>query len=105
MIEPASTNGPKSSVPPAIYLASLADYNDGVATGLWVDALQPPEELERVARSVVDASLDPGSEEWVILDHEGFGMASVDPFESLDEVHRLAVDAAGLGTDPLNPRA
>ncbi len=75
---------------PRIYVASLADYNEGRLYGAWIDAAQDEEELERRAKEMLAHSPSPGAEEWAIHDYEGFGALRLDEFESLTDVAKIA---------------
>ena len=78
-------------VPPSIYIASLADYNAGRLHGCWIDARMSVEEMQRLVAELLDSSIGPAAEEWAIHDYEGFGDATIDTHDSLEEVHELAV--------------
>ena len=80
---------------PRIYVASLADYNEGRLHGAWIDAAQDEEELERCVTEMLVRSPSPGAEEWAIHDYEGFGLLRLDEFESLETVAKVA---AGIVT-------
>ena len=41
---------------PRIYVASLADYNEGRLHGAWIDAAQDEEELERCVKEMLARS-------------------------------------------------
>jgi len=75
---------------PRVYIASLADYNDGRLYGDWIDADQDENELERAIKEMLARSPIPGAEEWAIHDYEGFGPLRLDEFESLAAVARIA---------------
>lgn len=70
---------------PRIYVADLAAYNEGELHGVWLDATD--DDLAEQAQ----AMLKPGHEEWAIHDYEGFGELRIDEYESLDNVHTLAM--------------
>ena len=75
---------------PRVYIASLADYNEGRLYGDWIDADQDENELERAIKEMLARSPIPGAEEWAIHDYEGFGPLRLDEFESLAAVARIA---------------
>lgn len=84
------------AVRPAIYAASLADYNNGLLHGAWLDATLPPQELERQVADMLAASpttrrTGEVAEEWAIHDTEGFVGIRIGPHEALDDVHGYAV--------------
>ena len=41
---------------PRIYVASLADYNEGRLHGAWIDAAQDEDELERAVKEMLAQS-------------------------------------------------
>jgi len=82
---------------PRIYVASLADYNEGRLYGAWIDAAQDEEELERCVKEMLARSPSPGAEEWAIHDYEGFGLLRLDEFESLAAVAKVASGIAEHG--------
>lgn len=82
------------AVRPAIYVATLNDYNNGILHGAWIDSTLPAAAIELAIAEIVATSpttLKTGepAEDWAILDHEGFG-EPIDPAETIDGV----VDAA-----------
>lgn len=79
---------PKPS--PAIYVASLADYNNGVLHGKWIDAAREPWEIQADINDILDSSREPGAEEWAIHDYEQFGSWKVSEYESLEMVSLIA---------------
>jgi antirestriction protein len=83
---------------PSIWVGSLADYNAGVLYGEWIDATAELEDIETAISAMVAASPTPGAEEWGIFDSEGFGPLSIDEYESLATVHRLARGIGEHGT-------
>jgi len=82
---------------PRIYVASLADYNDGRMHGAWIDADQTEEELEQAVKEMLDSSTLPGAEEWAIHASDGFGMLDIDEFESFEYVAKVAAGIAKHG--------
>ena len=79
---------------PRIYVASLADYNDGRLHGAWIDAAQDVQALRRCIQNMLDASPSPGAEEWAIHDYEGFEFVQLSEFESIETVSRAALGIA-----------
>lgn len=75
---------------PRIYVASLADYNDGRLVGAWLDANQEPDELEDDVQTMLATMAMPGAEEWAIHDHSGFGAFRLHEYESLVVVAKVA---------------
>ena len=82
---------------PRIYVASLADYNEGRLHGRWIDADQSAEELGDAVQEMLAGSPLPGAEEWAIHDYEGFGPLRLDEFESLKDVAKVAARIARYG--------
>lgn len=67
---------PAPSIEPAVFVASLVDYVNGILHGRWIPLGQPPAAVQRaVAAMLADSpwTVRTGepAEEWVILDHEG----------------------------------
>lgn len=78
--------GPK----PRIYVASLSDYNAGRLHGSWIDANLDADELQAAIDRILMTSREPHAEEWAIHDYEGFGMARLGEYESIETIGRLA---------------
>lgn len=87
----------RGPVGPRIYVASLADYNDGRLHGRWIDAARETEELEADVQAMLGSSRLPLAEEWAIHDFEGFGDFRLHEYESLGTVARLARGIAEHG--------
>jgi antirestriction protein len=83
--------------PTRIYVASLADYNEGRLHGEWIDADQTAVELEQAVKDMLSRSPLPGAEEWAIHDYEGFGPLRLSEYESLDYVASVAAGIAEHG--------
>ena len=64
-------------VTPRIYVASLADYNNGNLHGRWIDADQDPEEIRAEVAAMLAGSREAVAEDWAIHDYEGFGPFTV----------------------------
>lgn len=75
---------------PAIYVASLADYNNGVLHGAWIEAAREPTDIMADIKAMLSQSHEPGAEEWAIHYYDDFGRAHVDEHESIERVARLA---------------
>jgi len=71
---------------PEIYVADLKAYNDGELHGIWIDAAQDVEDIEKEIKEMLK---EENTEEWEIHDSEGFGDVDVHGM-SLDEISRLA---------------
>lgn len=76
---------------PRIYVASLADYNDGRLHGAWIDAAQDPEDLQRCVQAMLDASPSAFAEEWAIHDYDGFEFVRLAESESMETVSKIAL--------------
>lgn len=86
---------PKPS--PAIYVASLADYNNGVLHGKWLDAAREPEAIQADIDAILASSREPAAEEWAIHDYEQFGRWRVNEYDSIERVSRIAKGIAEHG--------
>ena len=75
---------------PRIYVASLADYNEGRLYGAWIDAAQDPDDLGKAVEQMLAAAPRPCAEEWAIHDYEGFGLLHLHEFEKLEDVAKVA---------------
>lgn len=82
---------------PHIWIASLADYNNGRLHGEWIDATQEPEDLERAIWRILASSREPDAEEWAIHDYDGFGPLKLGEYESLDDLSTIANGIAEHG--------
>jgi antirestriction protein len=82
---------------PRIYVASLADYNDGVLHGIWVDATGPLDDVTEQIDAMLANSHTRGAEEYAIHDSEDFGPLRIDEYESLDRVVEIAHGVAHYG--------
>ena len=65
-------SGEQPEIRPRVYVASLSDYNDMRLHGVWLDAAQSVEELDRAVQDMLDNSQHPGAEEYAVHDHEGW---------------------------------
>jgi antirestriction protein len=93
--EPPATPEHQPSRRPRIWAGSLADYNNGVLHGEWIEAAQDEAELRSdidavLARSPTAAETGQPSEEWGIFDHDGFGTLQIDQYADLGYVARVA---------------
>lgn len=80
----------ESNLSPAIYVASLADYNNGVLHGKWIDAAREPWEIQADINDILDSSRQPDAEEWAIHDYEQFGGWQVGEYDSIENITRIA---------------
>lgn len=86
---------PKPS--PAIYVASLADYNNGILHGAWIDAAREPDEIYADINTILASSREPAAEEFAIHDYEQFGRWKVDEYDAIEQVSRIAKGIAEHG--------
>lgn len=75
---------------PRIYVASLADYNDGYLHGVWLDAAREPEAIDADIQAILADSRQPDAEEYAVHDYEDFGVCQVHEYESIELVSRIA---------------
>lgn len=69
---------------PAIYVASLSDYNAGRLHGWWIDVTLGEDHIREQIQDMLAASSDPYAEEWAIHDYQGFGSLRLDEHENLE---------------------
>lgn len=81
---PAETPGPR------IWAGALADYNNGLLRGEWLDAAVEDDELREAVQAILARSPTPGAEEFAILDYEGFGKLRLGESERLELVAEVA---------------
>lgn len=82
---------------PAIYVASLADYNAGRLHGRWIDANEEAEQLHEAVAAMLAASPEPVAEEWAIHDYDNFGPLRLSEHESLERVSAIGRGIAREG--------
>jgi antirestriction protein len=82
---------------PLIWVASLADYNDGRLVGQWIDAARDDDEVATDISTMLATSASPGAEEWAIFDHEGFSPIHINEYESLERISAVARNIADKG--------
>lgn len=82
---------------PRIYVASLADYNEGRLHGAWIDAAQSSSDIVAAVRTMLRASPCPTAEEWAIHDYEGFGELTIHEYEDFETVAQVAAGIAEHG--------
>jgi antirestriction protein len=76
--------------PPRIWVGSLADYNNGVLHGEWLDAGRDPDVVHTDIAAMLARSEQPAAEEWGIFDYENFGHVRLGEYESIDTVSQVA---------------
>ena len=82
---------------PRIYVASLSDYNAGRLVGRWIDADQDAEGIAVEVAAMLAEDGEPGAEEWVIHDHEGFEGFDVGEWSSFETVAQVAAAIVEFG--------
>ncbi|SCX28116.1 antirestriction protein ArdA [Mycolicibacterium fluoranthenivorans] len=82
---------------PAIYVASLADYNNGTLHGAWIDAARAPEAIQADVEAMLARSREPNAEEWAIHDYEQFGRWRVGEYDTIEQVSGIARGIAEHG--------
>lgn len=82
---------------PRIYVASLADYNNGVLHGTWMDAAREPSAIRADIDAMLQKSRQPDAEEFAIHDFDQFGRWRVNEYDSIDLVARIANGIAEHG--------
>lgn len=82
---------------PRLWIGSLADYNAGRLHGEWVDAAVDTETLNAAVKDILNASPEPGAEEFGIFDYEGFGTYRPGEYDPLDQVASVARGIAEHG--------
>lgn len=75
---------------PAIYVASLADYNNGKLHGIWIDAAREPEAIYADINAMLARSSEENAEEFAIHDYDQFGTCRLEEFDSIELVSRIA---------------
>ena len=86
---------PKPS--PSIYVASLADYNNGRLHGKWIDAARDPDAIYADINAILASSREPDAEEWAIHDYEQFGTWKVSEYETVEQISHVAKGIAEHG--------
>ncbi len=77
---------------PAIYIADLAAYNNGILHGVWIDATQDSEDIWQAVREMLKATpLDEVAEEWAIHDYMNFGSVQISEYQGIESTHELAI--------------
>lgn len=75
---------------PAIYVACLASYNNGILYGQWISANQPANEVYEEIYAMLAKSPIAGAEEFAIHDYEGFGSINLHEYDSIDSIVEIA---------------
>lgn len=75
---------------PQIYVASLADYNNGRLHGEWLDAARDPADIHADITALLARSKQPDAEEFAIHDYEQFGACRIHEYDPIELVSRIA---------------
>ena len=89
--ETSSTDSPR------IYVASLADYNNGYLYGAWIEADGDPSDIHEGIQAMLSRSPSDLAEEFAIFDHDGFAPWRPGEYESIDMVAAVAQGIAEHG--------
>ena len=73
-----------------VYVASLSDYNAGRLHGVYIcdDVLNDIDDINEEIQAMLEASPEPGAEEYAIHETNGFGDA-IDEYTSLETVAEI----------------
>jgi antirestriction protein len=87
---------------PQIWVGSLADYNNGVLHGAWIDAARQPGEIQAdidtmLAASPWTARTGEPAEEWGVFDTDNFGACRIGQHEDLNWISAVAKGIAQHG--------
>jgi len=74
---------------PAIYVACLAAYNNGILHGETIRA-EDADDMRRDTRAMLARSPIPDAEEWAIHDYAGFEGARIEEYSSFESVAEIA---------------
>jgi antirestriction protein len=88
--EPTRTHETVPRPSPAIYVASLADYNNGRLHGEWMDATRDPADIHADITAMLARSKVPGAEEFAIHDYEQFGGCRIHEYDGIELVSGIA---------------
>jgi antirestriction protein len=75
---------------PQIYVASLADYNNGRLHGEWLDAARDPADIHADITAMLARSREPDAEEFAIHDYDQFGTCRIHEYDAIELVSRIA---------------
>lgn len=85
---------------PRIYVASLADYNNGILHGIWIDldVDVDADEIQEQVNAMLATSREGLAEEWAIHDYEGFDSIRLSEWETFTTVAEIANGLRAHGT-------
>lgn len=93
-MNPEANSGPnpehEHETKPAIYVASLADYNNGRLHGTWIDATVGTDAIYEKIQAMLATSEEFAPKEFAIHDYEGFGSKRLGEYESIEYIAALA---------------
>lgn len=72
-----------NTITPRVYVACLADYNNGHLHGKWI-GIESEEQIRKDINKILKTSPIPDAEEWAIHDHEGIG--NISEYEGIDNL-------------------
>lgn len=73
-----------------IYVADLAAYNNGKLHGVWIDANEALEDIQKQVKEMLAKSPEGFAEEYAIHDYEGFKGYSLSEYAGIQSVHEIA---------------
>ncbi len=68
---------------PKLYIADLAAYNNGKLHGVWIDATEDIDCINKQIQNMLSTSPEPDAEEYAIHDYEGFGSLNISEYQSI----------------------
>ena len=74
------------NIPPKIYIACLASYNNGILHGAWVDAALGIDHIQDALHAILKSSPIAGAEEWAVHDYEDFETLNISEYEGFDSI-------------------
>jgi antirestriction protein len=85
---------PKIHLPetmPKICVICAASYKLGILQGEWIDCTQDLEVIHCKIRGMLLRSFVDDAKEWTIYAYDGFGSVVLRPYESLEQIHHIAL--------------
>ncbi len=73
-----------------IYVADLAAYNNRKLHGVWINACDDLEDIQKQINEMLANSPETDAEECAIHDYEGFGGYALDEYEGIEATHEIA---------------
>lgn len=75
---------------PAIYVACLASYNNGISHGKWINDLSDAEQVRSDIKNILATSPIADAVEWEIHDYDNFGDIDLLEYSDIDYICELA---------------